>query len=388
MPNREQFKLNVSARMSADDSEAEIMLYGEICQDGWKWCDSDVSALDFDKALKDAKGKKKVSIRINSPGGDVFQATAMRYMLINSGIENLDFHLEGLCASAATLLPCVRNVIPNVKVYAAQGSMYMIHNPWTIGWGEARDFEKLAARLHQMEGDFHGIYAKHSGQTEEQCKAWMDEEKWFSAKQAVEFGFVDAMIDAEPVAACVSPRFMAAMKELYKQIPDTVNVAVEAAKETISNEAPAAAAGALSEYSTNKEEPKSMDMKDATLEQLRAENPALYDSIMNSSVTAERERIAEIDDLTPPGYEEMATKAKKDGISAMDFHKQIVSAQREKGSAFLANRKQELAKAAEVTGGAAEETTANATHKEIDDNAKEILAFTKQVRANADGSMY
>ena len=72
---RDIFRLGYSVRMEAENSDtAEIMLYGQIVEDGpkwWKWSEEDKSAADFDKAVKEVreKGAKKLLLRINSPGG-------------------------------------------------------------------------------------------------------------------------------------------------------------------------------------------------------------------------------------------------------------------------------------------------------------------------------
>ena len=98
--------------MNASDSEAEIMLYGEIIQDmpeDWKWSKEDKSAADFDKAIKAARdgGARKLLLRINSPGGIVSEAVAMRSILCAAGFENITVRIEGLCASAATIIAAI-----------------------------------------------------------------------------------------------------------------------------------------------------------------------------------------------------------------------------------------------------------------------------------------
>ncbi|MEG0768246.1 MAG: ATP-dependent Clp protease proteolytic subunit, partial [Clostridia bacterium] len=137
MPNNELIRLKYKTRMIADSEEAEIMLYGEICDDWWSVVTdhkyADRSAVDFDNALKAIKGAKKVTLRINSPGGFCNEAVAMRTMLINAGFESLTISIEGLCASAATLLAC----IPGATVKMSEGSEYMIHNPSGGEWGTA-----------------------------------------------------------------------------------------------------------------------------------------------------------------------------------------------------------------------------------------------------------
>ena len=54
MPNNERFRLRYDLQMNAADESADVMIYGEICDDWWKWTEADISATDFDKLLKDA----------------------------------------------------------------------------------------------------------------------------------------------------------------------------------------------------------------------------------------------------------------------------------------------------------------------------------------------
>lgn len=123
-----------------------------------------------------------------------------------------------------------------------------------------------------------------------------------------------------------------------------------------------------------------MDPKDITMEQLRTENPNLLAQV----VAAERQRVQDIDDLTMPGYEQMAAEAKRNGTSAMDFQKAVVKAQREKGPAFMAARQQEVAPAAQVTGG--EPNDAKTTEEELAAYVKEMTAYAAQAAGNE--SMY
>jgi len=391
MPNSERFRLRYDLRMSAEQTNADVLIYGEICDDWWKWTEADISALDFDKLLKDAKAKgvKNLTLRINSPGGDVNQAVAMRTMLMNSGMDEIKISIEGMCASAATLIAC----LPGAHVVMSEGSEYMIHNPKSGAWGEAKDLEAGAARLRNTEKEAASIYARRSGQSEDDIRAWMNAETWMTAKDAQERGFVDEVLEAEPIVACVSGREMAAMRRMYAHIPDGVREHAEASKGSepeVSTTEPTVAAGEVTENKNiHKEEETTMEIKDITLEQLRTENPTLHGQIMQAGAQQERERIQEIDDLTPAGYEEMAAQAKQNGTTAMDFHKQIVKAQREKGQQFLAQRQTETAPAAQVEGGEPKMNDGQADKQELDNHAKEMAALAKELRAGGlDGGMY
>jgi len=369
--NRDLIETKFDIRMEGD--QAEIMIYGVITNN--KYRNDDVTASDFDKALKGLKGAKKATVRINSPGGKVFQAAAMRSMLMSAGFKELDIRIDGLCASAATLLACV----PGAKVTIADGGMYMIHNPWSLAIGEAKDMEHEAVLLRDLEVTYRDIYAERSGQTPDQVQAWMNNETWFTAKKAVEAGFVDEIGQPAAAAALADARTIAAMRAMYVNVPDELDAAQP-------DEDEGERAEHTDESESESEGEPEMEIKDITLEALRAENPALLGEIEAAAVKAERERLDEIDALTLPGYEDMAAKAKADGLSAVEFQKQIVAAQKQKGKNFLDARKAETEPAEAVKGDASEGTKAaknpDALGKEIADMAVEFKGIA------GDGGMF
>ena len=128
-----------------------------------------------------------------------------------------------------------------------------------------------------------------------------------------------------------------------------------------------------------------MDIKDINLDRLRAENPALIDQIRQEAISAERQRIEDIEALTLPGYEAMAEEAKVNGTSAMDFQRKVVLAQKQKSKDFIANRQQETAPANGVPGSAAQ--SGKSEEQEILDNAKEIAAYAAEC-AGSNESMF
>ena len=130
-----------------------------------------------------------------------------------------------------------------------------------------------------------------------------------------------------------------------------------------------------------------MDIKDISIEQLTAENPALLEQIQQNAVAAERKRQEDIDSLTIPGYEDLAMQAKNDGTSAFDFQKQLVAAMRKKGKEFLSAREQETQPAQVVSGGEPESNTAN-EQQEIEENAKAIAEYAKSYASGTDNGMF
>ena len=377
------FRLACAARMKADSPDTgEIDLYGEIITDvkeQYKWSDEDKSAKDFRNAIQKVKdaGAKNLLLHINSPGGVFTESVAMRGILAGAGFENITIRIEGWCASAATVIAS----IPDAKVEIMEGSFYMIHNPWTIAIGNANDFEKEIETLRKMEAISQGFYHDKSAQDVEQIKTWMDEEKWFTSEEAVKYGFADEELKATTTqaAACVRPDVMRVMQDMYKAVPEGVQLSAAedeagAADNHDSSDIPVA--GVSTVIDGHEEGTRHMEIKDISVEQLREGNPAVMQEIQQEAIKAERQRIADIDALTLSGYEEMAEKAKADGTSALDFQRQVVAAQRKKGEDFLKARAEETTPAKAVAGEAAEDQKSE--EEEIKAFAKEISGFAAQ----------
>ena len=382
---RDMFKLASNVRAETDKTEtAEVLIYGEIISDmpeEWKWSKEDKSAADFDKAIKDirSKGAKNLLLRINSPGGVCTESVAMRSILANAGFENINIRIEGLCASAATDIA----TLPGAHVQIAEGSEYMIHNPWCFAIGNANEMETTIERLRNIEQMSRGFYMKRTGQSEEQVKEWMDAETWFTAEQAVEYGFADELLETEEkMAACVTSKEYGTMKALYKSIPKEIDLKEDPENQTVSNGD--SVAGEPTEINSQKEEHVNMEINELTLDQLREGNPALLEQIQQSAVEAERERLSDIDALTIPGYEEMAEQAKADGTSVMEFQKQIVAAMKQKGDTFMQARQQETAKAQAIPGGAAEDDAETEDAKAKRD-AEQVAEYAKEMMGHSGG---
>lgn len=311
--NNDAFSLRFTApKMNADGDEAEVMLYGEIISgmpENWKWDKEDKSAADFDRAIKEAvrSGARKLLLRINSPGGILREAVAMRSTLNTAGFEAVTIRIEGLCASAATVVA----TLPGAHVQIAEGSEFMVHNPVCGCYGYADDMEATAAYLRKSEEIARGFYTKRTGADEATVKAWMDAETWFTAREALEAGFCDEVISEggqEPEIA-MNARTLAAMRAMYAHMPERL----QALEKTGSSKTTAVAAAVLTEdkqLNRSKEE-HNMEIKDLTAAQLASENPQLMASIREAAMQAERERMQDIDDLTTPGYEQMAAEAQE-----------------------------------------------------------------------------
>ncbi len=394
---RDAFQLGYEVKMAAgSDDTGEVKLYGQIISnipENWKWDIEDKSATDFDNEIKKLKddGAKKLLLRINSPGGIVSQAVAMRSILANAEFDEINIRIEGMCASAATIIAA----LPGAHVQIAEGSQYMIHDPYTYAAGSAEELESTAKCLRNIEDMIRNIYTKRTGLSDDDVKQMMDKETWFSAKEAVENHFCDEVVDVEPKqepAACVSSQIYAAMKVQYRNMPTDIGILKPDPEGEGDGGDPMNDAGSgtpkAGEPAGNihHKEDEQMELKDITIEQLSSERPDLLDAARNEAVKAERDRLSDIDALTVPGYEDMAEKAKKDGTSAIDFQKSLVKAMKEKGSTFMAQRAAETAPAQDVPGTAP--ASGKTEEQEIKDNAKEVAEYAKEYSGFSEGGMY
>lgn len=167
---------------------ADIYIYDVISAD-WG-----VSAMSVIGALAEAKDAKEIKVHINSGGGDVFEANAIiaAIQAIQASKAKVTAEIEGLCASAATSIALACDT-----VRMAQGSLFMIHNSSTFGYGDYRDFEKTAQLLQKVDASIVARYVEKTGKSAEEIQQMMDAETWFTTAEAIENGFVDSAIEKE-----------------------------------------------------------------------------------------------------------------------------------------------------------------------------------------------
>lgn len=171
-------------RAADKPTEATLYIYDVIYSD-WG-----VSAKDVAQAIAGLDAATTLHLRINSPGGDVFEAEAIATAIRQHPGKTVA-HIDGLAASAATRVASAAQ-----EVEIADAGFYMIHNAWTLAMGDKRDMSAAAALLDKVDGTIIADYARRTGQTAEQIVAWMDAETWFTAQEAVDNKFVDRIAPA------------------------------------------------------------------------------------------------------------------------------------------------------------------------------------------------
>lgn len=172
---------------ASDDEEATVYLYDAI--GGWYG----IEAQQFVKDLN-AITASTIHLRINSPGGDVFEARAMA-TAIKAHPAKIIAHVDGLAASAATYI-----AVSCDEVEIAKGGFFMIHNGWTLAMGDKGELIKVADLLEKIDATISADYLDKAGTDKDQIVAWMNDETWFTAEEAVEHGFADRLFEGEEKA--------------------------------------------------------------------------------------------------------------------------------------------------------------------------------------------
>lgn len=185
----EPFWRVVNATQS-ESGEPEIEFYGVISE--YSLFEDDITPAKFKADLYGAGLGGPVTVRINSPGGDVIAASVLRSILMEYP-GRVTCRIDGLCASAATLL-----AIAGDRVLMQDTAFWMIHDPWTVAIGGVEDLKAVIELLKTVKDGIVAAYTSRSNLGAERIGKLMTDETWMTAAEAREYGFVDEIIRANP----------------------------------------------------------------------------------------------------------------------------------------------------------------------------------------------
>lgn len=160
---------------------AEIYIYDEI--GGWG-----IMAADFVRELQ-AVQASVITLRLSSPGGEVFEALAITNSL-RQHAATVNVVIEGLAASAATVIAMAGD-----SITIAPGAMMMIHDAMGVAVGNAAEVRALADLLEKTSQNIADIYAERAGGTADGWRTAMLAETWYNADEAVTAGLADSVLN-------------------------------------------------------------------------------------------------------------------------------------------------------------------------------------------------
>ncbi|ALI55977.1 head maturation protease, ClpP-related [Celeribacter marinus] len=198
--------MNTWYTIRARASGAEVLIYDEIGAYG-------VSAKGFLAELGALPDDAPIDLRLNSPGGSVFDAVAI-YNALTRHEGTITVWIDGIAASAASYIAMAGD-----EIIMPENAFLMIHDPSGIVMGTAADMRDMAGTLDKIAASMTRGYAAKSGKPEEDIAALLTAETWFDAKDALEAGLATRM--AEPVRIAASfdiGRFRNAPPDLVEMV--------------------------------------------------------------------------------------------------------------------------------------------------------------------------
>jgi ATP-dependent protease ClpP protease subunit len=215
---RHAAKLKAGFRASMQGDTLELLVYEDIGPDYWSG--DGVTAKTVKQQLDDAGSFNRIAVRINSPGGDAFEGSAI-LSLLRAQKKPVDVFVDGIAASAASLIAMAGDTITMGRT-----AMMMVHNPWTWCVGNAADMRQSADVLDKIGASMAQAYVDKTGKTAAEIKTILDAETWMSAEECVSEGFATAVAAAgedDDAAMALARSFKSLAK--MKKVPEVLKAA-------------------------------------------------------------------------------------------------------------------------------------------------------------------
>lgn len=327
---------------------AKVRIMGTIVDDDDKWiydwfgiratCPEDIH-----RAVEQAAGEE-LTVEVNSGGGDVVAGNEI-YTALRMYRGKVNIIITGMAASAASYIASAR------KCSITPVGLYMIHNASGGARGDYHAMDKESEILQTINKAITAAYMEKTSMSQEELLGLMDKETWLTAEQAVEYGFVDSIIENQeheekadrtagffngknPVAVYNSTQILD--RKTIEKTREMLSKQLPGAEENTTPESVAAACpeSVLIDNHTEKKEVKE-EMGDTqgtnqeanirTTDELSDRYPALVQQIRDAAAldaaTAENERLKAIDEIAGQISEEMVQNAKygEDKMTAQDL---------------------------------------------------------------------
>jgi ATP-dependent Clp protease, protease subunit len=289
-----------------------MLVYGDIGMDRDEDNDamsSGVSSRMFAQALAKVPNAKKINLHINSAGGSVFDAVAIRNQLAEHPAQTTAF-VDGLAASAASVL-----AVGMDKTVMRQNSFMMIHQAWAAAIGDKATMLKAAEQLDKADETIAGIYSQKTEIPKAKVMEMMAKETWMTAREAVKMGFADQVRGKTTKAKKTSAKafiFNSVAFDLsrFRKLPSALNrMKLGAQEKTPPN--------LVSDSTVILDDPH------MTIDELKTKNPELYQQVyslgQSEGMQREQNRIAQLDALLTPETLSIVAKAKLEGKQAVDI---------------------------------------------------------------------
>lgn len=192
-------------KVYAEASIPELHIYDMI---GPSWAGM-VDSKAVIQALAEFGDAREINVRINSPGGSVFEGVAIHNALKRHPAKII-VDIDALCASAAADVAMAGD-----EIRIAKNAMMMIHRAWAVASGNAEELINVVGLLEKIDQTTVDQFVERTGLDAKEIREMIDAETWMDANEALEKGFVDEITGESKVNASV-PRNLA---KSFKNVP-------------------------------------------------------------------------------------------------------------------------------------------------------------------------
>lgn len=291
---------------SVSDDEGVITLYGDVMSSqpvDW-WTGEPVPGMfitpeGFMEDIAAVKDKAKITVKINSCGGDLYTGVAIHNAIKGLG-KDVTVIVEGIAASAASVIMCAGKT---VQVWP--GSIVMIHgvSVGLVDYFTTTELKKVLKANEAAERAVAEIYAAKTGKETSALLGAMEREKWMTGREAISEGFADELLEGDggPEAQLLGRDLL--MIAGVKHDITGLHVPASLKIKSISPAAPARAARAaeINKPAQAGENEGGTTMPYATVEELRTAQPDLVQQVEAAAaaeaINAERERLRGIEEI-------------------------------------------------------------------------------------------
>lgn len=334
------------AMATREGNSAEITMYGQIVERApTDWFGQPIKGSwiiksEFLEDLKAIAGVRKLTIRLDSLGGDAYAS-----LLIHNRLRELKakktVQVDGVAMSGGSIIMCAGDT-----VRVNPGSLIMVHKCLALLFGmyNEDDLNKIVSSNQAVDKALATVYSKKTGMTEDEVLAMMADETYMTGEEAMEKGFADELIeneDAPAIAASADHNTLfvngRALATMGYPLPEGIPVAPAAQAAPPTTEKPPENSGEGGQ-----------DIMAKNLEELRAENPELAESIMaeakaaaaadvTAATEAERQRLRDIDSIAGIYDDEIVNDAKygEKPCNAQELAFRAAQKAAQSGKAFL-----------------------------------------------------
>jgi ATP-dependent protease ClpP protease subunit len=285
----------------------EILIDAQIGYN-W-WTDSGITAKGVQKQLEGIEDGEEIKITINSPGGSVYEGVVI-FNLIRDYAKTHPTSVRVNCMAmsmASYIMLAPRTVDRNAKITVSENSVVMIHNPWGYEIGDYRAMRRAADYFEKLAALYGSVHIAVSKKSEKEIRDAMDEETFYVGKEIQENGFAndfEVISQDENETSALASGGRNALIAMAKLELERVKEKEYEARKINANAYNSDLEKAVAFYSPNSPKPPAAESKPSginnlgglmTLEELKAQNPALYDAIfaqgVQSGIDKERARV-------------------------------------------------------------------------------------------------